>query len=50
MEEPAPKRTSLDEFIEAARARGASDDLLVELLERRGWPRKEIYRAFDQPI
>src|SRR5579884_733101 len=39
-------RTSLDGFIEAARAHGASDDVLVGLLERRGWPRKEIYRAF----
>lgn len=46
MEESGAKRTSLGEFIEAARAHGASDDLLAALLERRGWPRKEIYQAF----
>jgi hypothetical protein len=40
------RRASLNEFIEAARAHGAADDFLAELLERRGWPRKEIYRAF----
>ncbi len=46
MDESRPKRASLGEFIEAARAQGASDDLLVDLLERRGWPRKEIHQAF----
>lgn len=39
-------RASLEEFIEAARAQGASDEFLVAMLERRGWPQKEIYRTF----
>ncbi len=46
MDERERRRASLSEFIEAARAQGASDDFLADLLERRGWPRKEIYRAF----
>ncbi len=46
MNEPEQRRASLIEFIEAARSHGASDDLLVDLLDRRGWPRKEIYAAF----
>jgi len=46
MNEPEQRRASLLEFIEAARTHGASDDLLVDLLDRRGWPRKEIYGAF----
>ena len=46
MDDRDPKRASLEEFIEAARSHGAPDDFLAELLERRGWPRKEIYRTF----
>lgn len=46
---PEPDRTpaSLAEFIHAARAQGASDEFLVAMLERRGWPSKEIYRTFS---
>jgi hypothetical protein len=46
MNEPEQRRDSLIEFIEAARTHGASDALLVDLLDRRGWTRKEIYAAF----
>lgn len=46
MDERERRRASLIEFLEAARAQGASDDLLANLLERRGWSRKEIYQAF----
>ncbi len=47
MDEREPLRcASLGEFIEAARGQGASDEFLADLLERRGWPRKEILRAF----
>jgi hypothetical protein len=46
MDEAGPRQASLEEFLEAARAKGASDELLADLLERRGWPRKEIYRTF----
>jgi hypothetical protein len=38
--------TALPEYIAAAKAKGASDSFLVELLERNGWPRKEVYGAF----
>ena len=46
MDERERRRASLIEFLEAARAHGASDDLLANLLERRGWSRKDIYNAF----
>lgn len=46
MYEREPRRASLIEFLEAARTQGASDDLLANLLGRRGWSRKEIYNAF----
>ena len=36
----------LVKFIEAAKAAGASDEFLVELLKQRGWPEKDIFRAF----
>jgi hypothetical protein len=32
-------------FLEAAKAKGASDEFLVRLFEERGWPEKKIYRA-----
>lgn len=38
--------TALSDYIAAAKARGATDSFLVELLERNGWPRKEVYAAF----
>jgi hypothetical protein len=31
-------------FLAAAKAKGASDEFLVRLLEQRGWPEKKIYR------
>jgi hypothetical protein len=40
------KYDALIEFVQAARKQGASDTFLADLLERRGWPRKEIYNAF----
>ena len=46
MDESQRQRASLIEFLEAARAQGASDDMLANLLERRGWSRKDIYGAF----
>ena len=36
----------LEQFIEAAKAKGAADQFLVELLKERGWPEKNIYQAF----
>src|SRR5258707_15655480 len=36
----------LARFIEAAKAKGAADAFLVELLKERGWPEKDIYEAF----
>jgi hypothetical protein len=46
MDSPERSPTALAEFIEAARAQGASDEFLVAMLERRGWSQKEIYRAY----
>jgi hypothetical protein len=46
MEERERRHASLIEFIEAARTQGAPDGVLADLLERRGWPRKEILNAF----
>ena len=46
MDERERRRASLIEFLEAARTQGASDEMLANLLERRGWSRKEIYNAF----
>jgi hypothetical protein len=37
----------LIDYIAAAKAQGASDSFLVEMLERNGWPRKEILAAFS---
>jgi hypothetical protein len=36
----------LIDYIAAAKAQGAADGFLVDMLERSGWPRKEIYAAF----
>ena len=41
-----PPDVSLTEYIAAAKAQGAADGFLVDMLERSGWPRKEIYAAF----
>jgi len=37
--------TDLQPFVDAAKERGAGDDFLAALLERRGWPRADVYRA-----
>ena len=46
MDEKEQRSASLIAFLEAARAQRASDAILADVLERRGWPRKEIYSAF----
>lgn len=35
----------LDGFVRAAKANGASDSFLVDLLRQRGWPEKSVYDA-----
>jgi hypothetical protein len=35
----------LQEFIEASKSRGASDEFLATFLSRRGWPQDEVYAA-----
>jgi hypothetical protein len=42
----APSTSPLLDYIAAAKAQGAADGFLVDMLERSGWPRKEIYAAF----
>jgi hypothetical protein len=45
-----PSQTStsqLLDYISAAKAQGVADVFLVDMLERSGWPRKEIYSAFN---
>lgn len=41
-----PQESPLLDYIAAAKAQGATDGFLVGMLERGGWPRKEIYAAF----
>ncbi|MGD1071513.1 MAG: DUF5671 domain-containing protein [Bryobacteraceae bacterium] len=41
-----PPTSPLIDYIAAAKDHGATDPFLVDLLERSGWPRKEIYAAF----
>src|ERR1700726_1443378 len=36
---------ALQEFLEAAKEQGASDESLVALLRGRGWPQDDVYRA-----
>ncbi len=43
--QPAETNKQLAAFLEAAKANGASEEFLVRLLERRGWPEKKIYQA-----
>lgn len=38
----------LTRFIEAARAQGASDEFIYQMLRSRGWPKPEIESAFAQ--
>ena len=42
-----PSISPLIDYIAAVKTQGASDRFLVDLLERSGWPRKEIYAAFS---
>jgi membrane protein YqaA with SNARE-associated domain len=44
---PTEPKSPLADYIAAAKAHGATDSFLVELLERNGWPLKEVYAAFD---
>ncbi len=44
--QPAGPDSELTAFLEAAKAKGASDEFLVRLFEHRGWPEKKIYQAF----
>lgn len=44
--EPTGRTENLDNFIEAAKSKGASDEFLVSLLREQGWPAKEIFAAF----
>lgn len=41
------EESSLRRYIAALKSNGAGDRFLVELLERSGWPRKDIYSAFS---
>ena len=41
-QENAPK---LQEFVEASKSKGASDEFLVAFLTRRGWPQDDVYAA-----
>jgi hypothetical protein len=43
---PPNSRGELVEFIQAARAQGASDEFLSKLLRSFGWPQREIEQAF----
>jgi len=45
MPQPSEMESPLSPFIEAAKAKGASDESLARLLEQRGWPEREVYRA-----
>ena len=37
--------TMLEQFVEASKAKGASDEFLVTFLGRRGWPADDVYAA-----
>jgi hypothetical protein len=43
---PEEQGSSLVDYIAAAKAHDASDEFLAAMLERNGWPRREIYGAF----
>lgn len=38
-------RSDIQEFFQAAKSQGATDEIIVELLRGRGWPEEEVYRA-----
>ncbi len=37
-------RNDVQQFIDSARAQGATDEVIVELLRGRGWPQVDVYR------
>ncbi len=37
-----------DDFLRAAKAQGASDEFLVQLLRQRGWPERAVYEALGR--
>lgn len=43
--EPTSSAKQLAGFLEAAKAKGASDELLAKLFRRRGWPEKKAWEA-----
>ncbi len=43
--ESAPMNKALQDFLDAAKRQGASDESLVTLLRGRGWPEDDVYRA-----
>lgn len=38
----------LDDFLKAAKSKGASDQFLVALLKEKGWPSKQIYESLER--
>lgn len=38
----------LDEFLKAAKSKGASDQFLVALLREKGWPSKQVYESLER--
>jgi hypothetical protein len=42
------RATSLQQFLDAARSQGITDDALVGLLRGRGWPEEDVYRALAE--
>nr|MDQ2901708.1 hypothetical protein [Acidobacteriota bacterium] len=40
--------SKLREFIQASKSKGASDEFLVALLGRRGWPADDVYTALGE--
>jgi hypothetical protein len=42
---PVNPRSDVQEFLESARSRGATDEIIVGLLRGRGWPEEDVYRA-----
>jgi hypothetical protein len=37
--------SALQEFLDAAKSKGATDELLAQLLRGRGWPEEDVHRA-----
>jgi membrane protein YqaA with SNARE-associated domain len=46
--EQTSKSETLHAFIDASKAKGATDDFLVDLLREQGWAAKDIYAAFGR--